>query len=84
MVVVEHYPDLKATQAFRDLQVAAGRNGEPDLRRAHALHPGGAGVQHRAQHVPAELIAGVFGSRFAEKSYFKAQAGAETAPKVQF
>ena len=33
---------------------------------------------------PTNIIAGVFGSRFAEKAYFKAQAGAETAPKVQF
>ena len=33
---------------------------------------------------PRNVIASVFGSKFAEKAYFKAQAGAETAPKVQF
>jgi len=30
------------------------------------------------------LIAGLFGERFKEKSYFAAQAGANVAPKVQF
>jgi len=30
------------------------------------------------------LIAGFFGDRFREKAYFKAQSGAETAPKVKF
>ena len=82
MVVVERYPDLKATQAFRDLQVAAGGDREPHRGRAHALRRGGAGVQQRAQHVPdRDVIASAFGSKFAEKAYFKAQAGAETAPK---
>jgi len=33
---------------------------------------------------PTVMIAGFFGSRFNEKVYFKAQAGAETAPAVQF
>ena len=33
---------------------------------------------------PTVVIAGFFGSRFNEKAYFKAQAGAETAPKVKF
>ena len=33
---------------------------------------------------PTNILAGMFGSKFAEKAYFKAQAGAETAPKVQF
>ena len=33
---------------------------------------------------PRNIIASTFGTRFAEKAYFKAQAGAETAPKVQF
>ena len=54
LVVVERYPDLKATQAFRDLQVQLEGDGEPHRGRADAFHAGGAGVQQRAQHVPAE------------------------------
>jgi LemA protein len=38
----------------------------------------------RRNRFPAVLIVGFFGSKFAEKPYFKAQAGAETAPKVKF
>jgi hypothetical protein len=30
------------------------------------------------------IVAGFFGSQFAPKSYFQADAGAQTAPKVQF
>jgi hypothetical protein len=33
---------------------------------------------------PTTLLAGLFGSRFQEKSYFRATPGAATAPKVQF
>jgi LemA protein len=38
----------------------------------------------KRQSFPTVLIAGFFGDRFREKPYFKAQAGAETAPKVTF
>jgi len=30
------------------------------------------------------LLAGFFGERFRERAYFKAQPGAQTAPKVGF
>jgi LemA protein len=33
---------------------------------------------------PTVLVAGFFGSKFVEKSYFKSQPGAETAPSVKF
>ncbi|HEX2880386.1 MAG TPA: LemA family protein, partial [Polyangiaceae bacterium] len=33
---------------------------------------------------PNVIIAGFFGSKFADKGYFKAVAGADQAPKVQF
>ena len=32
----------------------------------------------------AVLVAGFFGDRFRERAYFKAQAGADVAPKVAF
>ena len=70
MVVVERYPDLKATLAFRDLQVRF-------VQAAQAFNSA-------RNTFPRNIIAGAFGSRFEEKAYFKAQAGAETAPRVQF
>jgi hypothetical protein len=33
---------------------------------------------------PTVIIANFLGTRYQEKAYFKSQAGAETAPKVQF
>jgi hypothetical protein len=30
------------------------------------------------------IVANFLGTRYQEKAYFKSQAGAETAPKVQF
>ena len=32
--------------------------------------------------IPTNIVAGFFGGRFKEKAYFRAQAGAEQAPKV--
>src|SRR5436190_1318595 len=84
MVVVERYPDLKATQAFRDLQVQLeGTENRIAVERMR--------FNEKAQEFntvlnrfPTVVMAGLFGSRFAEKAYFKAQSGAATAPHVQF
>ena len=38
----------------------------------------------RRDSFPTSLVAGFSGARFQDKSYFKAQAGAETAPAVKF
>jgi LemA protein len=84
MVVVERYPDLKATQAFRDLQVQLeGAENRIAVERMRFVQAAQAFNSAR-NTFPRNVIAGMFGSRFEEKAYFKAQAGAETAPKVQF
>jgi LemA protein len=54
MVVTENYPNLKSDQSFRDLQGAAGRDGESHHRRARSLHHDGAGLQRLHPLVPAE------------------------------
>src|SRR6476619_4108628 len=84
MVVVERYPDLKATQAFRDLQVQLeGAENRIAVERMRYVQTAQA-FNNARNTFPRNIIAGAFGSRFAEKAYFKAQAGAETAPRVQF
>jgi LemA protein len=84
MVVVEKYPDLKATQNFRDLQVQLeGTENRITVERMRFNETAQA-FNTRRMSFPTVLIAGFFGSRFNEKPYFKAQAGAETAPKVTF
>ena len=84
MVVVERYPDLKATQAFRDLQVQLeGTENRIAVERMRFTQAAQA-FNNARNTFPRNIIATAFGSKFAEKAYFKAQAGAETAPRVQF
>ncbi len=84
MVVVEKYPDLKATANFRDLQAQLeGTENRVSVERMRFNETAQA-FNTKRQSFPTILIAGFFGDRFKEKVYFKAQAGAETAPKVKF
>jgi LemA protein len=84
MVVVEKYPELKATANFRDLQSQLeGTENRITVERMRFNEVSQA-FNTKRMSFPTVLIAGFFGSRFAEKPYFKAQAGAETAPKVKF
>lgn len=84
MVVVEKYPDLKATQNFRDLQVQLeGTENRIAVERMR-FNDSARAFNTKRMSFPTVLIAGFFGSRFNEKVYFKAQAGAETAPAVKF
>jgi LemA protein len=84
MVVVEKYPDLKATQGFRDLQVQLeGAENRITVERMR-FNETAKDFNTKRMSFPTVIIANFFGDRFREKAYFKAQAGAETAPKVSF
>ncbi len=84
MVVVEKYPDLKATENFRELQAQLeGTENRIAVERMR-FNEAAQAFNTKRQSFPTVLFAGFFGDRFREKSYFKAQAGAETAPKVTF
>jgi LemA protein len=84
MVVVEKYPDLKATQNFRDLQAQLeGTENRIAVERMRFNETAQA-FNTKRMSFPTVMIAGFFGTRFNEKVYFKAQAGAETAPAVKF
>lgn len=82
MVVVEKYPELKATQNFRDLQtelegtenrIATERNKFNEVAKTYNV---------LVQRFPASIIAGMF--HFDTKPYFESAAGAEKAPEVKF
>jgi LemA protein len=82
MVVAERYPDLKANQNFRDLQAQLeGTENRITVERMRFNEQAQAYNTAR-RRFPTVLVAGMMG--FKEKAYFKAQAGAEQAPKVQF
>ena len=84
LVVVEKYPELKATQNFRDLQVQLeGTENRITVERMR-FNEAAQAFNTRRLRFPTVIIANFFGERFREKAFFKAQAGAETAPKVQF
>jgi LemA protein len=84
MAVVERYPDLKATQNFQELQAQLeGTENRIAVERMR-FNEAAQAFNTRRQSFPTNIIAGLFGSRFNPKPYFKAQAGAETAPKVKF
>jgi LemA protein len=84
MVVVEKYPDLKATQNFRDLQSQLeGTENRISVERMR-FNETAQSFNTKRDTFPTVLIAGFFGSRFQHKAYFTAQAGAEKAPQVKF
>lgn len=82
MVVVEAYPQLKATQNFLELQAQLeGTENRITVERMKFNEVAKAYNTYR-RSFPSNIFAGVFG--FGEKPYFKAAAGAEKAPAVQF
>ncbi|MEN6310116.1 MAG: LemA family protein [Acidobacteriota bacterium] len=84
LVVMEKYPDLKATENFKELQAQLeGTENRVAVERMR-FNEAAQAFNTKRMSFPSVIIAGFFGSRFNEKPYFKAQAGAETAPKVKF
>jgi LemA protein len=84
LVAVEAYPDLKATQNFRDLQVQLESTENRITQERRVFNESAQAFNTKRMSFPTVTIAGLFGNRFAEKAYFKAVAGSETAPKVKF
>ena len=82
MVVVERYPELKANANFRDLQVQLeGTENRISTERMRYNETAQAYNTSRLSF-PTVIFANMLG--FAEKAYFKSQAGAERAPTVDF
>jgi LemA protein len=83
MVVSENYPDLKATQNFRDLQAQLeGTENRIAVERMR-FNDAARDFNSRRSSFPTVILASLFG-RFREKQFFHAQSGAETAPTVKF
>jgi LemA protein len=83
LVVVEKYPDLKATQNFSDLQAQLeGTENRISVERMR-FNKAAQTFNTTRDSFPTVLVAGFFGARFNEKAYFKSQAGSEAAPQVK-
>lgn len=84
LVVAEAYPNLTATQNFRDLQAQLeGTENRITVERMRYNEAARDFDTARASF-PTSIVAGIFGGRFAAKQYFAAKAGSEVPPKVQF
>ena len=82
LAVAENYPQLKATENFKDLQsqlegtenrITVARNDFNDAAKAYNT---------KVKSFPTNLLAGMFG--FKERPYFEPDAGANKAPSVDF
>lgn len=82
LVTVESYPQLQATQAFRDLmvQLEGTENRVATARRDYNLAVQSYNLTVR--RFPGNILAGIFGFDVAEG--FEADEGAEDAPSVSF
>lgn len=82
LVTVERYPDLKANQNFLELQSQIeGTENRINVERNRfndAVLP----YNKHIKTFPNTILAGLF--NFEEMAYFKAEAGAEKAPDVNF
>ena len=82
MVVVEKYPDLKATDNFKQLQ-AQLEGTENRITLARKDYNDAATIYNKeVRSFPNSMLAGIFG--FSVRPQFNAQEGAESAPTVQF
>jgi LemA protein len=82
LVSVERYPELKATQAFMQLQNQL-EGIENDVRGSRSKFNETVNVYNtKVRSFPTNVFAGMFG--FSAREGFQADKGAEKAPKVQF
>lgn len=82
MVVVEKYPDLKANENFLSLQAQLeGTENRISVERGR-FNQAAQAFNTMLRQFPTNIIGGLFG--FKTKEYFKADAQASVAPRVQF
>ena len=82
MAISESYPDLKASQNFRDLQTQLEGTENRIAVERRKYNEAAQSFNTYVKMFPRNLLAGMFG--FAPLNYFEAQQGAEKAPVVQF
>jgi LemA protein len=82
LVVVEKYPELKATDAFRDLQAQLeGTENRISVERKR-FNDATLAYNKTRRRFPTILLANIMG--FDDKPYFESTEGADEPPKVEF
>ena len=82
LVSVEKYPDLKSTEAFRDLSAQLEGTENRINTERNRFNEAVNDYNATLQKFPANITASMFG--FQKKGYFEAAAGSDKAPKVDF
>ncbi|MFA7116938.1 MAG: LemA family protein [Bacteroidales bacterium] len=82
MMIQENYPNLKANENFLELQAQLeGTENRINVQRLK-FNRAAKNYNTNTRKFPKTIIASMFG--FDRKPYFKAQEGAQTAPKIEF
>lgn len=82
LAVTENYPDLKANQNFLELQAQLEGTENRITVARDRFNEIARGFNTQIRRFPNSFIAGFGG--FSRKPYFQADAGAQTAPRVEF
>lgn len=82
LLVVERYPELRATEAFRDLQVQLEGTENRIAVERRRFNEAAQAYNTARRRFPTVLVANLFG--FAERPYFQATPGSDRPPQVQF
>ena len=82
LVTVEQYPDLKANESFLALQSQLEGSENRITVERQRYNESARNYNQYIRMFPRNIIANMFD--FEKVGYFKAQAGAETAPQVEF
>ena len=82
LVSVEKYPDLKSTEAFRDLSAQLEGTENRINTERNRFNEAVNDYNATLQKFPANITASMFG--FKTKGYFEAAAGSDKDPKVDF
>lgn len=82
MMISENYPQLKANENFIALQAELSGTENRIAEERRKFNESARSFNTNIRKFPNNIFASMFG--FEKKAYFEAQAGAETAPKVEF
>lgn len=82
LVTVEEYPEIKANENFRDLQVQLEGTENRISTERQRFNESVQQYNTTVRSFPNNMFAGVFG--FDQKAYFEADEGAQEVPEVNF
>ncbi len=82
MAIQENYPDLKASENFRELQAQLEGTENRISTERMKFNEASKAYNVKVRRFPGNIIAGIF--NFSTKGYFQAAEGASAAPKVEF